>query len=98
MWSQPRARAREVAFSLSRNSADDGEPYQLGPLRDDQSNAASGGMQQQDVAWLELMDAAQEIRSREATHRHRGGRFERNLVWKLDQRRGRDQPLGAVGT
>src|SRR4030095_5759239 len=57
------ARACEIALPVGRHRANDGEPQQLGPLRDDQSDAAGGGMQQENVARLELMDAAQEVSS-----------------------------------
>ncbi|MNI42152.1 hypothetical protein D3C73_964300 [compost metagenome] len=54
-------------------------------------------MQQDAVAFLEVVDAAHQVRRRQAAHGHGRGGFEADGFRQLDQRRGRDQSFGAVG-
>ncbi|MCY1357740.1 hypothetical protein D9M69_442440 [compost metagenome] len=86
----------DLRFLLGRNRADHVQAEQLGPLRNDQTDTASGGMQQDAVARFEVVDAAHQVRGRQATHGHRGSGLEADGFRQLDQRRGRDQALGAV--
>ncbi|MDT4856591.1 hypothetical protein FQZ97_909860 [compost metagenome] len=55
-------------------------------------------MQEDAVARLEVIDTAHQIRRGQATHGHGGSRLESDGVRQLDQRSGRNQTLGAIGT
>ncbi|MNF97046.1 hypothetical protein D3C84_798620 [compost metagenome] len=54
-------------------------------------------MQQNAVAFLEVVDAAHQVRRRQAAHGHGRGGLETDGFRQFDQRRGRDQSFGAVG-
>ncbi|MNT09598.1 hypothetical protein D3C72_1443870 [compost metagenome] len=54
-------------------------------------------MQQNAVAFAELVDAAHQVGRGQAAHGHGRGGFEGNALGQADQRRGRYQALGAVG-
>ncbi|MNH15947.1 hypothetical protein D3C79_755730 [compost metagenome] len=87
----------DFSLLLGRNRADHVQAEQLGPLRNNQANATGGSVQQDSVAFLEVVDAAHQVRGRQAAHGHGGSGLEADGFRQLDQRRGRDQALGAVG-
>ncbi|MCY1508526.1 hypothetical protein D9M68_428380 [compost metagenome] len=88
----------ELGFSLVGHSADDCQAKQLGPLRDDQPDAAGGGVQQNAVADFEVIDASHQVRRSQTAHGHGCCGFETDGFRQLDQWCGRDDALGAVGT
>ena len=89
--------AGDFRLGLARYRADHREAQQLGPLRNDQSDAARGGMKQDGVAGLEVVNAPHQIRRGQAAHGHSGCRLAADAFGQLDQRRGGTQALGAVG-
>ncbi|CAD5377767.1 hypothetical protein OF001_U230019 [Pseudomonas sp. OF001] len=89
--------AGDFGLGLGGHGADHGQAEQLGPLRDDQADTAGGGVQQDGVAGLEVVDAAHQVGRGQAAHGHRRGGLEGDGFRQLDQRRGRDQALGRVG-
>ena len=65
-------------------------------MRHDQAHATGGGVQQDGFARLEVIDAAHQVGRGQAAHGHACGRFKRDGIGQMDQRRGGDQALGAV--
>ncbi|MDT4811806.1 hypothetical protein FQZ97_447510 [compost metagenome] len=89
--------AGDFRLGLGGHGADHGQAEQLGPLRDDQAHATGGGMQEDAVAFLEVVDAAHQVGGGQAAHGHGGSGFEGDGLGQPDQRRRRHQALGGVG-
>ncbi len=88
----------DFTLGLGGHGANDVQTEQLGPLRYDQAHTTGSGVQQNAVASLEIVNASHQVRGRQAAHGHGRGGFETDGFRQFDQRRGRDQTFGAVGT
>ena len=94
-WSQPWARATS-AFASVDTVPMTVRPSSFAHCETIRPDAAGRGVQQDRVARAQRPDAAHQVRRRESAHRHRRRRLAGDLRRQLDQRRRRDDPLGAV--
>ncbi|MNQ88887.1 hypothetical protein D3C85_1041740 [compost metagenome] len=85
-----------LGLGLAGDGANHGQAEQLGPLGDDQPHPARGGVQQDAVTGLEVMDAAHQVGRRQAPHCHGGGGLAADAVRQPDEGGGRDQALGRI--
>ena len=69
----------------------------LGPLRQDQADAAGGGMQQDGFAGFDAIGLADQILHRQALQHHRRRGLVVDAVGQFDQAIGRDQPRLGIG-
>ncbi|MNQ88164.1 hypothetical protein D3C85_1034190 [compost metagenome] len=89
--------AGHFGLGVAGHGADHGQAEQLGPLRDDQADATGGGVQEDAVARLEVIDAAHQVGRGQAAHGHGRGGLEGDGFRQLDQRLRRDQAFGTIG-
>ncbi len=69
----------------------------LGPLAEDQADAARRGMEQDGLAGFDPIGLADQILHRQALQHHRGGGLVIDAVGQLDQAIGRNQPRLGIG-
>src|SRR4029077_2378453 len=77
---------------------DDGRTEMLGPLREDQADAASRSMEQDRVAGFGTIGLPDPILRRQALEHHRGRGLVIDAVGQLEEPLGRNQPLLRIGT
>ena len=90
-------RARHLGLRFRRHGADHVEAEQLRPLRDDESDTAGRGVQQDQSPACSGQIRRIRYADGQAAHRHGRGGFAVDRVGQPDQRRGRHEALGAVG-
>ena len=90
----------EFGFLVAADGADDGRAQRLGPLARDEADPAGRGMEQDGVAFLDLVGLPDEVLGRHALEHHRGRLLIGDAVRQHDQAIRRHDPLlgiGAVG-
>ena len=96
VWAQPWA-LRELRLLVAADGADHGGAEMLGPLAEDQADAAGRGVEQDGVAGLDLIGLADQVLRRQALQHHRRGGLVVDAVGQLQQAVGRDQPRFGIG-
>jgi hypothetical protein len=96
VWAQPCALA-SLRLLVAADGADHGDAEMLGPLAEDQADAARRSMEQNGLAGFDTISLADEILHRQTLQHHRRGRFVVNAVGQLDQAIGWNQPLLGIG-
>ena len=89
--------ARQFGLLLGGDHADHGGAEMLCPLAHDQPDTAGRGVDDDGVARLHAIGAAEQVLRGQALQHHRGGGVEFDTVGQLDQAVGRDHPLGGIG-
>ena len=87
----------KLCLLVAADRADHGDAEMLGPLAEDQADAARRGMQQDGLAGFDPIGLADEILHRQALQHHRRGGLVIDVVGQLDQAIGRNQPLLGIG-
>ena len=90
-------RAGNLGLRLAADGADHRCAKMLGPLADDQADAASGSMNQDAVARTHPIGLVQQITRGHATDHHRGRRAFVDAFRQRDHARGRHQPQFGIG-
>ena len=87
----------ELGLFVAADGADHGGAEMLGPLAEDQADAAGRGMQQDGVAGFDAIGLADQILRGQALQHHGGGGLVVDAVGQLEQAIGRDQPRFGIG-
>jgi hypothetical protein len=87
----------EFGFLIAADGADDGCAQSLGPLARDQSNPAGSGMEQDGVAFLDLVGLPDEVLGGHALEHHRGRLLIGDAIRQHDQAIRRHDPLFGIG-
>ena len=87
----------EFCLLIAADGADHGGAEMLGPLAEDQADAAGRRMQQDGVAGLDAIGLADQVLRRQALQHHGGGGLVIDAVGQLEQAIGRDQPGFGIG-
>ena len=90
--------AGNLGLLPAADGANHGRAKMLGPLADDQADAAGGGMDQDEVAGLHRIRFVQQITGGHAADHHRGRRAFIDAVRQHDHARGRHQPHFRIGS
>ena len=87
----------EFRLLLAADGADHGGAEMLGPLAEDQADAAGRGMQQNGVAGFDAIGLADQVLRGQALQHHRGRGLVVDAVGQLEQTIGRNQPRLGIG-
>ena len=90
----------EFGFLVAADGADDGRTQRLGPLARDEADPAGRGMEQDGVAFLDLVGLPDQVLGRHALEHHRGRLLIGDAVRQHDQAIRRHDPhlrIGALG-